>query len=202
MKEYSSNTEKLILKAARKVFTEKGREGTRMQEIADEAGINKALLHYYFRNKQRLFEAVFVEAFEKFLPRIYNDLESDKDFCEIMQSFISEYIDLIIENPYIPGFVLHELSQNPANIAQILEKHVTRLNLLVQKIQKEIDEGNIRPMDPRQIIVNLIGLCIFPFVARPIIQRVFFSGNETEYQQFLKDRKTEVYQFMYNSIKQ
>lgn len=202
MTDYSSNTEKQILKAARKVFTEKGREGARMQEIADEASINKALLHYYFRNKQRLFEAVFVEAFEKFLPRIYNDIESDKDFCEIMQSFISEYIDLIIENPYIPGFVLHELSQNPANIAQILEKHVTRLNLLVQKIQKEIDEGNIRPMDPRQIIVNLIGLCIFPFVARPIIQRIFFRGDEDEYQQFLRDRKTEVYQFMYNSIKQ
>lgn len=196
-----SNTETLILQAARKVFIEKGRQGARMQEIADEAGINKALLHYYFRNKQRLFEAVFIEAFDKFLPRIYKEIESDKNFFEIMQSFISEYIDLIIENPYIPGFVLHELSQNPANIAGILGTHVTRLNLLEQKIQQEINTGNIRTMDPRQIIVNLIGLCIFPFVARPIIQRVFFQGNEEEYQQFLQSRKTEVYHFIYNAIK-
>ncbi|MCF8366286.1 MAG: TetR/AcrR family transcriptional regulator [Bacteroidales bacterium] len=201
MTDQSTNTEKIILEAARKVFIEKGKEGARMQEIADEAGINKALLHYYFRNKQRLFEAVFLEAFEKFLPQLKIVIESDKPFLEVIQLFIENYINVIIENPYLPGFILHELSSNPENLALLLQQRVNNMDILVDKINVEIQQGKIKPIDPRQIIINILGLCIFPFVARPIIQKVFFSGDELSYQQFLSDRKTEVYHFIYNSIK-
>lgn len=201
MADQATNTEKVILQAARKIFIEKGKEGARMQEIADEAGINKALLHYYFRNKHRLFEAVFLEAFEKFLPQLKIVIESDKPFLDVIQIFIENYINIIIENPYIPGFILHELSSNPENIAMLLEQRINNMHLLVAKINTEIQQGKIRPIDPRQIIINVLGLCIFPFVARPIIQKVFFGGDEASYQQFLTGRKTEVYHFIYNSIK-
>jgi len=201
MADHSTNTEKIILQAARKIFIEKGREGARMQEIADEAGINKALLHYYFRNKQRLFEAVFLEAFEKFLPQLKMIIESEKPFLEVIEIFINNYINLILDNPHLPGFVLHELSRNPENLALLLEQRVNNLHILIAKIDTEIQQGKIKPGDPRQIIINIIGLCIFPFIARPIIQKVFFDGNEESYQQFLTVRKTEVYHFIYNSIK-
>ena len=201
MSEYSSNTEKAILQAARKIFTEKGKEGARMQEIADSAGINKALLHYYFRNKQRLFEAVFLEAFEKIIPHLITIIESDKSFTEVLKLFIDKYITLILDNPHLPGFILHELSRNPENIAFLLEQRVANINKLTEKINTEISNGNIKPIDPKQIIVNVIGLCVFPFIARPIIQKVFFEGDNDAYDQFLNERKTEVYNFIYNSIR-
>jgi len=199
--EKETNTEKRILNAARKVFIEKGKQGARMQEIADEAAINKALLHYYFRSKDRLFEAVLQEAFGKFLPHLKNMMISELDFFDTIRNFISGYISTILENPYIPGFILHELSQNPETITQMLEKKAINTDMLLQKIEAEIAAGNIRPMEPQQIMVNILGLCIFPFVARPIIQKVIFKGNSEAYQQFLEDRKTEVYNFIYNAIK-
>jgi AcrR family transcriptional regulator len=201
MSESSSSTEQSILEAAKKVFIEKGKDGARMQEIADEAGINKALLHYYFRSKQKLFEAVFLESFEKFFPKINLLMSSDESFLAIIEVFIDNYIELILENPHIPLFVLHELNQNPGNLAQIMGGKIPHLPMLIDKINKEISDGSIKPIDPRQLMVNVIGLCIFPFVARPIIQSIFFENDETAYQQFLSDRKTEVYKFVLNSIK-
>lgn len=201
MTEVSSNTEQTILNAAKKIFIEKGKEGARMQEIADEAGINKALLHYYFRSKQKLFEAVFLEAFGKFLPKINMLVTSEKGFLEILEVFVQNYIDLILENPHIPAFVLHELNQNPENLAQFMGSQIPHLPMLFDKIELEISAGILKPIDPKQLVVNIIGLCVFPFVARPIIQKVFFENDETAYQQFLIDRKTEVYNFILNSIK-
>ena len=201
MADFSSNTEQNILVAARKVFIEKGKDGARMQEIANEAGINKALLHYYFRSKQKLFEAVFLEAFDKFLPQTELLISSNKPFFEVLKSFIENYIDLILENPHIPGFILHELSQNPENIAQFISSRVNYLPVLIEKIREEMTQGKIKPMDPRQIMVNIIGLCVFPFVARPIIKAVFFQDDNTAYEIFLQERKNEVYNFILNSIK-
>lgn len=199
--EKETNTEKTILNAARKVFIEKGKEGARMQEIADEAGINKALLHYYFRSKDRLFDAVFQEAFEKFLPHLQLVIHAETDFFDCVRNFVSGYINTILENPYIPGFILHELSQNPQHIAEIVGQRVVGIDKLVAKIEDEINKGNLKPIDPKQALVNIIGLCIFPFVARPIIQKIIFNGNTQEYEQFLEDRKTEVYNFIYNALK-
>lgn len=201
MDEIASSTEQVILEAAKKVFIDKGKEGARMQEIANEAGINKALLHYYFRSKQKLFEAVFLEAFDKFLPKINMLLASEKTFLETIELFIENYIDLILANPHIPSFVLHELNQNPENLAQVMGNKITNMPMLLDKINLEIDAGNMKTLNPKQLIINIIGLCIFPFVARPIIQKMFFDGDESAYQQFLVDRKTEVYNFVLNSIK-
>ncbi len=196
-----SSTEKNILAAARKIFIEKGREGARMQEIADEAGINKALLHYYFRNKERLFQAVFLEVIDKFFPEVNALAGSEKSFFEVLRIFVDKYISLILENPHIPIFILHELNQKPGSIAKLLGTRMLMMDQLAGKIQKEIAAGIIRPVDPRQVMINTISLCIFPFVARPIVSQVFFEGNQSAYQDFLIQRKNEIYQFVVNSIK-
>jgi len=200
MNEHQSNAEQLILQAARKVFIEKGMEGARMQEIADEAGINKALLHYYFRSKDKLFQAVFLEAFQKFLPQIELMLKSELPFMQKLEVFINNYISIIIENPYIPGFILHELTQNPQRLAELMKNQVVVMPEFLVQIQNEIENGVLKPFDPKHIVINSLALCIFPFVARPIIQAVFFNGNTEDYNIFLEQRKTTVYNFIKSAI--
>jgi len=200
MEENSQNTEALILQAARKVFIEKGLEGTRMQEIADEAGINKALLHYYFRSKDKLFRAVFIEAFQKFLPQIGSFIGTQASVMDKLETFITTYINTIIENPFIPGFVLHELSRDPQSLAELLKSRAPMVPAFLEQINAEIEAGNLKPFDPRQIIINTLALCIFPFVARPIAQTIFFENNADAYNQFLEDRKTTVFNFVKSAI--
>ncbi len=107
------STEEKILAAAKKVFIAKGMAGARMQDIADEAGINKALLHYYFRSKEKLFEMIFMEAAQKLFPKINFIFESDVSLFEKIENFCEEYITIMSENPYLPLFVLNEISRDP-----------------------------------------------------------------------------------------
>ena len=116
-----SATELKILAAARKVFIRKGLDGARMQEIANEAGINKALVHYYFRNKQKLFEAVFIEAFGKFLPQVSEVIMQEISLIEKIEAVVSRYIDFLQKNPYLPNFVLNELSHEPGNLIKLMK---------------------------------------------------------------------------------
>src|SRR5680860_1428715 len=148
------NTEEKILHAAQTVFIQKGMDGARMQEIANEAGINKALLHYYFRTKQKLFEAIFKKVFKQIFPKIETFILSDLPFEEKLGVFIDNYIDLLIKNPYFPAFIL-----------------------------KEMEAGRIRKMDPRDLMINLLGLSTFPFAAKPLMKIMFFENDNKAYNQ-------------------
>lgn len=200
MTESPQNAEQLILQSARKVFIEKGMTGARMQEIADEAGINKALLHYYFRSKDKLFQAVFMEAFQKFLPQVEMLISSELPFLQKLEVFIQNYIGFIIENPYLPGFVLHELSQNPQRLADLMKNKMTNISELIAQIQLEIDTGDLKPFDPKQIFINTLALSIFPFIARPIMQAMLFENDQEAYNSFLEQRKAEVFNFIKSAI--
>ena len=193
--------EEQILIAARKVFTSKGYDGTSMQEIANEAGINKSLLHYYFRSKDKLFTEIFSEAFKVIIPGFGQIFTSDKPFFEKIEDFTDFYMEVMLQNPQIPTFILMELNRNPELIAEIITGSGMHPDLLLGVIQAEVDKGNIKAIDPRQLIVNLIGLCIFPIAAKPLLMRVLFEGDENIYQTFLEERKKEVSKFIINSIK-
>jgi TetR/AcrR family transcriptional regulator len=204
MTEQEKNTEEVIFDAAQKVFLQKGFDGTRMQEIAQEAGINKALLHYYYRTKEKLFQAIFKKVLGLFLPRILAFMESDIPLLKKIEFFIHNYIDFILRNPYIPGFVINEITHHPDTIAETLGELILKNDAFGKfsaMIKKEIDQGNIRLIEPEQLIINMIGLCIFPFVAKPILRGVFFGGDKQQYQQFLENRKKEVTDFIIHSIK-
>src|SRR5690606_202556 len=114
-------TEQKIVEAAKQVFLEKGMAGARMQDIADRAGINKALLHYYFRSKEKLFEIIFEEAAGTFIPPLNEVFSQTDDLFLMIRHFVATYINTIGENPYIPAFVAHEINQNPD---RILEKFI------------------------------------------------------------------------------
>jgi TetR/AcrR family transcriptional regulator len=206
MTEQEKSTEEQIFDAAQTVFVKKGFEGARMEEIAKEAGINKALLHYYYRTKEKLFKAIFTRVFNHFVPRIITFIESDAPLFSKIEFFIGTYIDLIMQNPYIPNFIISELNRNPDNIAEMLGNATglvkdKAFKKFAELIHIEIKNGTIRPISPEHLIVNIIGLCIFPVISRPIIQGIIFENNKDDYKIFLESRKKEVTSFIINSIK-
>jgi len=207
MVEQAKDTEIKILDAAKEVFQQKGLTGARMQEIADKAGINKALLHYYYRTKDKLFEKVFELAFSVFIPKIRDTvLATNKSVFEKIEFFVENYINLLIKHPFIPGFVISELNRNPQILVNIFEKNVQfkEMNLFEKfdaQLKIEAEKGIIKPIDARNLMTTVIGMCIFPIVARPIIQGIMFNNDKKEYDVFLSQRKKFVTEFIINSIK-
>jgi TetR/AcrR family transcriptional regulator len=193
------NTEGQILIAAREVFIAKGYEGARMQEIADKAGINKALLHYYFRNKENLFDAVFSEVAAHLFPAVRQLLESDLAIKEKISFFVKIYLSALHENPYIPTFVINTLNSNPERFLKYIQKSGINPMMLQKQIDEEASRGIIRPIKAEHLLVNTIAMCLFPFVARPIIQNIF-QMSDTQYQAYLELRQAEVIDFVHKSL--
>jgi AcrR family transcriptional regulator len=195
------NTEAVIMDAARTVFIRKGMDGARMQEIADEAGINKALLHYYFRTKQKLFNAVFTKVlagtFEDMKEIFYGEISVE----EAIKKFSDAYIDTLIINPYIPEFIIHELNKNAEWLKIQVEEILPDTAPLIRTIAKEMDEGKIKTMDPVQLLLNTVSLCIFPFVGRPIVTQVLFGGDQEAFYETMERRKKDVSEFILNAIR-
>jgi AcrR family transcriptional regulator len=198
--ELKIDTEEKILQAAKKVFQQKGFDGCRMQDIADEAGINKALLHYYFRSKDRLFDAVFKDAFRKFFPKVQEIMASDITLEKKLESFIDKYIDLLIDNPMLPIFILNEVNRNPEKITEIINLQVINPNLLFASVIKEINQGNIRKIDPKHLMISIIAMCVFPFVGKPIIKNFLMNNNDDEFALFISQRKKEITEMVLKSI--
>jgi len=194
-------TEHQILEAAKHVFEVKGMDGARMQEIADKANINKAMLHYYYRSKQLLFEAVFKNAFSLLAPQLNTILNDDSSIEDKIRNFTSNYITFVIKHPYLPNFIIQELNRNPDFITN-LKTNIGFPNLekFTKQVQNEVEQGNIRPLSAEQLFINILSLNIFPFVAKPLII-AFTSTNNTTYKQLMEERKSEVANFIINAIK-
>ncbi len=196
------NTEEKIIEAAKKVFVRYGMAGARMQRIADEADINKALLHYYFRSKEKLFSIVFQKIVKGAIPQIIKVFKTDAPLFDKIRIFVREYLEFIGKNPYIPMFIMHELSSRPEHLKELLSGVKTDNHFVIESIQKEVDKGTIRSIEPVHLIVNVISLCIFPVVAKPMITNIFMSEDQGKaYAQFLEERKELVGDFVINSIK-
>jgi len=194
-------TEELILVAAKDIFQAKGMDGARMQEIADRAGINKAMLHYYYRSKQLLFEAVFKNAFALLAPQLNAVLNDDSFIEEKVRSFTSNYISFVIKHPYLPNFIIQELNRNPDFIIN-LKNNIGFPNLekFKKQVHKEVEQGIIRPISAEQLFINILALNIFPFVAKPLIM-AFTNTDDTRYKQLMEERKTDVANFIIHAIK-
>ncbi|WP_297696599.1 TetR/AcrR family transcriptional regulator [uncultured Eudoraea sp.] len=196
-----SKTEHIILDAAKRVFQNKGMDGARMQEIADEAQINKAMLHYYYRSKQLLFEAVFKNAFALLAPQLNSILNDESSVEEKIRNFTSNYISFISKHPYLPTFIIQELNRNPDFVLQMKEKKgFPNIEKFKKQIDVEIREGILKPIKAEQLFINIMALNIFPFVASPLI-KAFVNIDDKAFKQLVEDRKTEVADFIINSIK-
>ena len=184
-----STTEEKIYDAARRIFILKGREGARMQEIADEAGMNKALLHYYFRSKENLFKAVFKDIFSKFFSKVKGTLFSEITAKEKLVVFIDNYIDLIAANPYVPQFIINEINRDPKVLKSLMFESGIEPQKILDMFLLEVAANNVSNIDPRHIVVSLLGMLIFPFAGRPLLQMIYFNDDTEAYNQFLSERK-------------
>jgi AcrR family transcriptional regulator len=197
----TETTEELILRSAIKVFISKGFEGARMQEIANHAGINKALLHYYFRSKEKLFGAVFDNTLSMIGPVLITLFNEDIPLEVKVWKFVDKYIEMIKDNPNLPLFILNEISINPDRMIKYmnLTKYVNFVNLEKQ-LSDEYKKGNIRKVDVKHFVINILGMIVFPFAAKVIIQKNM-EISEKEWEVFLDERKKIIPETIMNWIK-
>jgi len=195
------NTEDKILNAATDVFQTKGMDGARMQEIADKAGINKAMLHYYYRSKQKLFEAVFKTAISIMAPTLREIISKDEPLFDKIRHFTNGYISLISKHAYIPTFVIQELNRNPQILRDTFNKEFgDSFDKMKIQVKEMVEKGEIIPIKPEHLIMNVVAMSIFPFVAKPILKSVL-QKDEKAYKILLEERKTHVADFVINAIK-
>ena len=195
-------TEEKILTAARNVFLKRGFDGARMQEIADEAGINKAMLHYYFRSKDKLFEKIYLESIQKFFPGVWQIFNSDMPFNEKINSVVEYYTTFLYENPFLPQFLIVESNRNPEKMKELFSSW-WKEKIEDQKFAKDYElllkDGQFINMDFIQFFTSLIALCIFPSIAKNMLQ-IIFKMEDSEYHSFLENRKKQIPEFITNGI--
>lgn len=184
------STEEKIKNAARKVFTQKGYSGTKTRDIAEEAGINLALLNYYFRSKEKLFDIIMLESFQEFMKSMISVFNDEKTSLEKkIESMVSNYIDLLIKQPDIPLFILSELRNNPN---EIIKKMSLDNNLMksffMKQIQQAIKEGKISDISPVHFFMNMMSLTVFPFVASPMLKNLG-DLQQKDFDKLMLERK-------------
>ena len=202
MEKESQNTEEKIIEAATEVFQEKGFEGARMREISDHANINKGLLHYYFKTKEALFNAIFSRAMSFMIKNLSGMLASEASVFDKIDLFVEKYMSFLLANPRLPLFIVAELNRNPERLINSIRKNVNmqpNIGLFRQSIEKAVANKEITPIDYRHLLINLISLSVFPFIARPMVQSILGFDNH-EYKQMLIERKDLIKTFIKNAI--
>lgn len=192
------STEDRIKQAAKDIFIQKGYAGARMQEIAERAGgINKALLHYYFRSKEQLFDQIFDEVFQQVMPKLNAVLQRESHILDKIEAFVDAYIENVRQHPHIPLFVIHELGQNPDRFIEKIKgnNNLPNIALLMMEITAAMEDGEIRQFPPIHLFMNVLALCVFPFVAKPIVQAVT-QMDEQEWNAMMDERAVTVKQFI------
>jgi len=196
-------TENVILDAAMKVFTRRGFAGARMEEIAKEAGINRALLHYYFRDKETMFNLIFETRFKEFFSGIARILSSDLPLFEKIRQMISHEIDTLTKHPDIPRFVIMEVANQPERLIQYGQKMGFNprqlLTNFTQQVDNAIENKEIVSIDSRQLLMNVMSTCIYPFVAKPII-KTMMQMDEHSFASLMESRKKDLYDFIVKAI--
>lgn len=193
----NDNTRERILVEARGIFQRKGLSGARMQEIADAVGINKAMLHYYFDSKERLFSAVFEESAAMLFTVLQGVLEADLPLTEKLHVFVSDYLDLLLEHPHIPAFVLGEVHQAPERARHWAT--TLRFDRFTAQVEGEVRAGRIRAIEAQRLLLDLMSLCVFPFAARPMLQGAF-GLTDPAFKEMILRRKTEIPELLLGSL--
>ena len=191
------STEERIKAAARKVFHQKGFAGTRTRDIAEEAGINHAMLNYYFRSKEKLFEMVMMETMAQFFKGVnlmLNDENTSLD--EKIDLIVSNYVDLLLKEPELPTFILNEVRPNPqAFVEQNPIKEALTHSVLTRQYAEAVARGEVTEPNLMQALLNVIGLVIFPFIAKPILTSII-NIPEEQYKALMLQRKTLIPQWI------
>ena len=204
-----ADTETRILDAAHAVFMRRGTAGARMTEIAREAGVNHALVHYYFRSKQRLAEAVFRRAIGQFFPAMIGVLASDAPLEDKVRMVAAAQIDMLQNNRYLPGYLLAELNHYPERAEQLLStmSGTTPANLrarLFGTLGKQLEDaarsGLLREIRPQEFVLNLVSMIVYPFAARPLVMAIMGMDDAT-FTAAMEERKKEIPAFFLSALR-
>jgi AcrR family transcriptional regulator len=201
MTEADKQTEEKIFEAATEVFIEKGMDGARMQDIADRAGINKSLLHYYYRTKDHLFNAVYEmiagQMFRKFAPVLDENLSLE----DKIRFFLREHISFMQKNPRLPSFILNEIHRNPGRIRKLIQSiDINKLwTTLEAQHKEELKRYNITEENLPQFMTTIAGMSVFPFAAKPIIGSIMEKMGYN-FDNYIEERKEYAADFVIKAI--
>lgn len=195
-------TEEKIKEAARKVFLEKGYGLTRTRDIAEAAGINTALLNYYFRSKEKLFNIIITESIKELFSALLDIIENDKtDLSHKIDTVVNRYADVFLESPHLPLFVLSELQSQPELFfKQVgIPSNILLNSYFFRQLEEQLQKTNLK-IEPIHIFVNIIALTILPVIARPIMNHVHSMDNDG-FSDFIEARRKLVPMWIKDMLK-
>jgi len=195
------DVETKILEAATIVFIQKGLAGASMQDIADEASISRTSLHYYYRSKDKLFDTVFEHVVGALISQQRTTINADIPLADKLKLFIDGYMDFMLNNPSCVSFIVHDLNATPERMIKL----ILSLNLNIEKLKgqivSEMNNHQQSEFDVAQFWASLIGMCIMPFVFKPMIIRFFLNESEDRFREFINNRKKHILDFLMKYIK-
>lgn len=189
------STEELILKAAEKEFLQKGFAGARTTAIAEAAGVTHAMLHYYFRTKDKLFEKILNAKITLIRDMMLGSIgDVKKPLFEKIRDTVEQHLDFIAANPDLPRFMVNEVFYHPERIDYILSVMKTHAPLVVANLQREIDDmarrGECRLVNAAMLLLDIVSLNLFSFLAAPMVD-VMIGDLRADPKAFLEARKKE-----------
>jgi len=189
----SIQTEKLIKDKAKKLFFQKGFLNATTQEIADEAGVNRALIHYYFRSREQMLDMLLEETILEKKERVIRILSSDLPFKQKIARYINTVIDHGLEYPHLENFIASESARHPDKVKNLCARYPTKsTDLIREQLEQEIRKKKLAPISPEHFMVNLVALCNYPLLSKSILKTVH-GMTDTGYKKFLTERKKVIF---------
>lgn len=201
--EVTPDVESRILEAAKKVFAEKGFESTRMGDVATEAGISRTSLHYYFRTKEMLFDAIFARLMNTLIPNVSLILDEPVSFLEKLPMIVDQYITAVQQNPSLPLFVINELNRAPEHLYKAVLKEPVRLQTILRlrkQMTDEMEQGKLKKIPFIYTLTTLLGLVAFPMLTSRPLTDIFLDGDPAKFEAFIEERKSFVAGIMVNLL--
>jgi len=200
MNRMDASTRDRLLDIASEVFHQKGLSGARMQEIADAAGINKAMLHYYFKSKEQLFDTVFQQALGQFLSGIAQALTSDAPLRQKVEQYVTYTTEALLHKPAVAAFIAHELQQHPERLAtRFADQSLINLDNLRQQLLTTGQPRFQATNTAEHFFADMVALCVYPVLAQPLLRRLM-QHTESQYQAFLRERQAHITQILLGQL--
>ncbi len=201
---HGQNMEEKILSAAEQLFFRKGFSMTSTTEIARETGCNQALVHYYYRTKEKLFQAVLGGKVKNAFRQFISMEVMDGTFTEKLVKLIGIHYDTIRENSNMALFLITEFTRNPGMFSNVLDEVRNdagdAFTIFKRELEEEISAGRIRPIAIEDLILNVVSLNVFLFIVKPVFGRIWNVGDE-ELEALINKRKSDVVDFVLNSLR-
>jgi len=186
-------TEELIKVKAKILFFQKGFLNATTQEIADEAGVNRALIHYYFRSRELMLDTLLDETLLEKKERMRSILSRDLPFKLKIALYIDVVIDFGLTYPYLENFIISETARRPDKVREFCSRdRVKSVDLIRDQLEQEIRKKRIAPITAEHFMVNLSAMCHYPLLAKSVLQTIH-GMTDTMYKKFLLERKQAIF---------